>query len=479
MRRPFRTSLRPVESIESTTGLSLSTKEDFSSPAIGDQRMDKQPTISTITAFIKLTEADFEKQSEYAFSAFPVLGTKIDTVVTRLKELEHKFKEKGYNISSLRIATNPFCTWLLQNDNFVLAERLEFLDSLLQRHGIFGCSLGPAKNVSELACVRQIIAASEKFHCFFTLDGKDFAGASKAIEVIYDISSLDPLGLANTRFCVAAKTCQPWNPFFPMAYYDEQIEEMETTIASEHEVSTERERNHHGLVVRFAIGLENGYLTHHLLNMSGCIENIDTVFRQGMIEALMPIQQISENFCSIYTRNGRDDAKSMRKIKEIDNAFYGTMIHALFPPGLDLDYLASSQSGMPLSKLPTPMRFMGIDTTIRFPFKTSSLVLTLECLKDIDEFGDCETFVACTAIRNVLQSLDGIHSTGFCGISLPVCSDVRFIELIESATSPRHLLNITSVCGNGVDMVCDLRFYKILGVVLTVLISMKKNRDSQ
>lgn len=452
MRHRFRPYLRTLESFESAaSSLSAGTLDLALSPFEEIGNLPK-PTIRTITAFIKLTEADFNEKSDYAFSSFPILGAKIDEVVARLKELESKYKDEGYKVSSLRIATNPFGTWLLQSDEFVLAERLEFLESLLQRHGIFDCCLGPAKNIKELSCVRQIIAASEKFHCFFLLDANDPPGAHAAQEVIYDISSLHPKGLANMRFCVAAKTCGPWNPSFPIAYYAE-VRDGASNGTSKPPDGQERQ-NSDNLEFRFAVGLENGQLVDHLLHLSGCIEKLDTVFRQGMVQALIPIQNIADAFCS-SSMDIEDDANKIGRIKEIDDAFHDVMVHALFSPGLEHDCHSPSHNEHASSRLIVTKRFMGIDPTIEFPSKTGSFVQTLERLVDVDEFGDAKTFEACDAVKKVLDRLEGIRTTGYCGISLPVCSDPRFVELIESTTSLHHVLTVATACTNGLDMVRD------------------------
>ena len=50
--------------------------------------------------------------------------------------------------------------------------------------------------------------------------------------------------------------------------------------------------------------------------------------------------------------------------------------------------------------------------------------------------------------------MECIRSTGFCGLDIPVCSDRRFVQLIESSICPRRLINILPVCANGIDMVC-------------------------
>ena len=442
--RPPLPTIDSRNSLES--GCSLSNKtEDLPSTTVEDVSCKTmKPKIRTITAFIKLTEFDFLEKSEYALSMFPSLKAKIEAVVDGLKDIELQYQEEGYIVESLRIATNPFGVWLLQNDEFVLADRLEFLDSLLHRHGIFGCCLGPAKNIKELACVRQIIASSEKFHCFFMLNANDLAGAHEAKEMVYNISSLNSKGLANFRFAVAAKTCKPWNPCFPVAYYEEEEKKEET--GTEEEI----DRHHRRFDVRFAIGLENSSIVKLLLRKSGTIEKIDTIFRQGMVEALIPIQQIANAFCSTDDTQSKKNGKHGNTIKDLDSVFRDAMIHALFPPGIAHNCSNRIHNGVQ----PTSFRFMGIDTTIHFPFKTSSFVSALECLDEIDEFGEYGTIAACTAISKVLQSMECIRSTGFCGLDIPVCSDKRFVRLIESSISPRHLINILPVCANGIDMVC-------------------------
>ena len=443
--RPPLPTIDSKNSLESGCSLSTSNRtEHLSSTTVEDvARKTTKPKIRTITAFIKLTEFDFLEKSDYTLSMFPSLKAKIDAVVDGLKDLEIKYQEDGYIVESLRIATNPFGVWLLQNDEFVLADRLEFLGSLLHRHGIFGCCLGPAKNTNELACVRQIIASSEKFHCFFMLKANDHVGAHEAKEMVYDISSLNSQGLANFRFAVAAKTCKPWNPCFPVAYYEEEEKQ-------EEEASTGEEIDHRRFDVRFAIGLENSSIVKLLLRKCGTIENIDTIFRQGMVEALIPIQQIATNFCSTDDTQSKKNGKHGNTIRDLDKIFRDVMVHVLFPPGIAHSCSNHIHNGVQ----PISFRFMGIDTTVHFPFKTSSFVSALECLDEIDEFGECGTIAACTAISKVLQSMECIRSTGFCGLDIPVCSDRRFVQLIESSICPRRLINILPVCANGIDMVC-------------------------
>jgi hypothetical protein len=221
------------------------------------------------------------------------------------------------------------------------------------------------------------------------------------------------------------------------------------------------------MVVPFAIGLGNGNLTEHLLKQCHSAHDIETVFRKGMMDALLPIQTIADRFCSkVKNSKGR---KSIQAIAEIDRSFQDVFEDSLLPPGIDHnnndDNSSTREESGPLSSVV----FKGIDTTVGNPCTTTSgatasgsFLRALEAIESIDEFGDRETFAVCAAIRSVLEKPgEGISTTGFCGISLPMGSDPRFAELIESSSPNAEMktnwalpfLTIASVCGNGMDLV--------------------------
>jgi len=458
------------------------------------QRRPPKPTIHTITAFVELTDDDFREDSEQAVSfeeslstqtefekvtekevvlSFPLLAAKVKEVANKLRELKRAYEFEGYSVHSVGIATNPFGDWLLKNQDFVVGDRLLCLDALLQTCGISRCCLGPARTLSELNLVRAVLELSERFHCCFLLDASDSEAACEVTDTIYDLSSLVG-GQANTRFGVASKTCKAWNPFFPVAYWEPLDKRTRKRNNNARKRSFGGCRKTDGLVVPFAIGLGNGNLTEHLLNECHSAHDMETIFRKGMVDALLPIQAIADNFCSkVKNSKGR---KSLHAIAEIDRSFRDVFEDSLLPPGIDHnndnddnDNDNDNSSTRDEIKPRSSVVFKGIDTTVGNPCTTTSgatasgsFVRALEAIESIDEFGDRETFVVCAAIRSVLEKPHkDISTTGFCGISLPMGSDPRFAELIESSSPNAEMktnwalpfLTIASVCGNGMDLV--------------------------
>jgi uncharacterized protein len=408
-----------------------------------------RPTIRTITAFLALFPSDFQDGTEYELASFPKLEAKLTPIITGLKVLKKTYQQAGYEVQTLRLATNPFGEWLVEtseDDCFVDQKRLNALDHLLTRHGIFACGVGPAKSRHELACCRQIVGTSDKFSCSFMISNSNNVDcAERAAQTIYDISTLHPKGLSNFQFCVAAKTCQPWIPFFPIAYHvaDEQ-DQYETPTSS---------------IVRFAIGLENGPLVRQLLRDCQSIAHIDTMFRHGYTQALLPIQEIAQSFATITTKS--EDPKTA--IEKIDSDFqeilFSTVLTSLYPD-VAAD-LAKNDACLPKhadGSNPCQFQFVGIDTSINPSLEedAGSVAGAMECLAEVQRFGGPGTMGAAAAITRVIQSLEGIQRTGYCGLMLPVCEDRRLAELASTSSPPLsivQLLNVSSVCGVGVDTV--------------------------
>jgi uncharacterized protein len=428
-------------------------------------------TIRTITAFVPLFHSDFQDETDYELASFPKLEAKLTPVIQGLKVLEATYQQAAYTVQTLRLATNPFGEWLVEktkDDCFVLQKRLIALDQLLSRHGIFACGLGPAKTSQELSCCRQIVRTSDKFSCSVMIpNSNNVTYAEKAAQTIYDISTLQNDGLANFQFCVAAKTCQPWIPFFPIAYH--QVDELDQKDSS--------------TVVRFAIGLENGPFVRQLLQDCQSIANIDTIFRHGYTQALLSIQEIAESFDNVKTTK----PASRSVIEKIDSDFQEILFENLLPdlcPEMAADLAKSDQTTSNINQKINSIRhsnnnshnshpyrflFVGIDTSVNpsLDLTTGSVASALECLAEVQQFGGPGTMAAAAAITRVLQSVKGIRRTGYCGLMMPVCEDRRLAELSSTTTttttttsSPSpptlsivHLLNISSVCGVGVDTV--------------------------
>lgn len=274
--------------------------------------------VRTITAFVSFTGSDFHVPSDGSASSALGLATKIFTAVEMLSTVKKALTTANhdYEVQTMRIATNPFGEWMIDidsennnnennnsNENHpeskkrkllhtqsidtkVALDRLNMLVTLLKEHDIQLCAVGPAQSKEELEQLcSKIVQSSPIISCSADLQAADVETAKLAARVIKDIgigSNASGHGLDNFRFCVTAACCKPFIPFFPAA-----------KSSSHSTINTSNcENNICNIdgVVGFALGLENGSLLLKLLQEAGSIANISTVFKDGMAEALKPLQ---------------------------------------------------------------------------------------------------------------------------------------------------------------------------------------------
>jgi uncharacterized protein (UPF0210 family) len=346
--------------------------------------------VRTVTAFVNLRPSFFPKDPSPSLE----LRLHIEQCAEVLQRVQLELENEGYEVQTVRIATNPFGEWLHDGGNpsqmtKTASHRLDLLASLLAEHDIQFCSVGPADTLEEITTLcPQIIASSPFFSCSANVTG--LKSATAASQCIVTISKLDEApylagGMGNFRFCAAA-SCQPFIPFFPAAKSFLQ--------------------NDNGLV-GIALGLENGALAKCLLKESKSIESIKTVFRNGVASTLQPLQAVSE-----------------KVLKELNCPYLG--IDSSLNPSLDTGG------------------------------SVAEAIETLEEVRG--NFGGRGTLAAAAAITTSLQSLPGIKLTGYCGLMLPVCEDRRLSELASMDDQARRLrvsdiLSVSSVCGVGIDTI--------------------------
>ncbi|KAL9179598.1 hypothetical protein ACHAXT_008888 [Thalassiosira profunda] len=363
--------------------------------------------IRTITAFVTLHPDDFAKSDDVAFTA---LTGKIDWCNDILRTLEKSLTNAGYEVQTVRIATNPFGEWIYgrseppptktaKGTDGRIARRLAQLDDLLSEKGINFCSLGPSLNAEDTVAVcPDIVAYSGKFSCSANIEAGDDAAASaraaaKCMKMISTLGSEGESGdvshiaggLGNFRFCAAS--CVETVPFFPGA----------KALSDPNTIS-------------FAIGLENGGFACTLLEEAKSISNIKGVFDTKMSAALMPIERIC-----------------LKVAREIDYS----------------------------------VKYLGIDTSLNPSLdEGGSVADAIECLEEVrGAFGGTGSLAAAAAITTSLQSIPDVITTGYRGLMLPVLEDRRLAELALASTRSKDaltiqkLLCISSVCGVGIDTV--------------------------
>jgi len=350
--------------------------------------------VRAVTSFLCLKPDDFISRADKDPGSPSPLQTKISKYATFLKQTEQILKDAGYEVQTLRIATNPFGEYLAPASEIdTLKKQLAELDDALQTNSIGFFALGPATNPTEVDCCRHIVSTSNRLSCSAELSsGNDVMMAKKAAECMKIISQLDAAphlknGLGNFQFCATA-CCKPYIPFFPAARSTSLLDSLDS------------EKD----VIPFALGLENGNLAQRLLSETKSIGNISTTFRDGMAAALTPLASICES-------------------------------------------IANGSSGK--------IKFVGIDTSLNPSLEEGgSAVVAIEKIDVVEKFGGRGSIAVAAEITKALKSLPGVQNVGYSGLMLPVCEDRRLAELASAGEiDTTRLLAISSVCGVGLDTV--------------------------
>ena len=360
--------------------------------------------IRTITAFVRLDGGDMTQDGR--------LERKIGACNAALRSLESSLTGIGFEVQTVRIATNPFAEWLTRDGSGgggpppakrakddgleVVRARLSRLDALLEEHGIQFFSCGPSNDPDDtLRVCPAIVAASGRFCCSADVSADGVESARAAAGCIRAISTMEggehlAGGLGNFRFCAAS--CVESVPFFPGGRAPAGLPDGEVGIA---------------------VGLENGGFMRTLLGEAGSVVDAQRVLHSRLAEELAPIQEI----CGGYKPRGDDGDIAVK--------------------------------------------FFGIDTSLNPSLdEGGSVAAALEALEEVrGAFGGTGSLAAAAAVTRAIQSVPGIANTGYSGLMLPVLEDRRLAELANSGgdagegLSIQQLLCISSVCGVGIDTV--------------------------
>lgn len=349
--------------------------------------------IRTITAFTSLTPSDFSNECLK-------LSTKIQHCRSLLQDVETSLTTAGYTVQTLRIATNPFDEWLIDERHQLIEHRLQALTAELQTHDIHFCSLGCTSKYVTIC--PQILQYSIRLSCSANMPPADVTHARRLADTIRQISNCDSKGLTNFRFAVVA-AITPFHPFFPAA------------------------SGHIDMTCGFAIGLENGHLLRMLLRTAKRLDAIQPLMRQQ----LQPLYQPIDDLCHSHS-------SSCCQYLGIDPSFNPSLDNA------QGDKESVSWGGSVVAAIEQ----LHLQETFDRP--PESL------------FGQHGTVAIVAELTQGLQTLD-IRRIGFQGLMLPVLEDKRLAYHVATSTQnhyPREqslsiskLLTISSVCGVGVDTV--------------------------
>jgi uncharacterized protein (UPF0210 family) len=148
----------------------------------------------------------------------------IESAIEFLQRARKKYEEQGYEIQTVRIATQPFSQYLNGKSRVDAIADLKKIDELLSARNVI-LSIGPVINTDRhdtdfASWAVQLIKETKNISFSVTVAserGIHTQTALTAAEAIVAISKAGPGGEGNFRFTAAAN-CPP-GPFFPAAYH--------------------------------------------------------------------------------------------------------------------------------------------------------------------------------------------------------------------------------------------------------------------
>ena len=188
--------------------LSLSCLIAFSSLPLAAQ--NAKPRVRALTAFVRIDSTHFESQ--------------IGEALTMLRDAKRAYEQRGYDVQTIRITTQPFSKIIQGLSETESAQFFHALDALAARES-FIPNIGPAMlnptdppRPDQLA---RILAQNEQLESSIVVaqeDGVRWPAVRTAARVMKYLSEHTPHSDGNFRF-VATAMLGPYGPFFPGSFH--------------------------------------------------------------------------------------------------------------------------------------------------------------------------------------------------------------------------------------------------------------------
>lgn len=202
-------SRREILTLLGALGLPLSTMTDLLA-ASNDKFASKPVRVRTITAGLELSP-----RGE---------SPRIESTLDFLADAKRALVNAGYEVQTLRLATNPWLAGLSPGDRQQLLARVRELDKMVAERGVI-LSIGPVltddrSDDSLPQWSSELIATTRSTHHSVVIaseSGVHGAAAATAAQVIAKLGTLDG-GVANFRFAASANI-PAGTPFFPVGWH--------------------------------------------------------------------------------------------------------------------------------------------------------------------------------------------------------------------------------------------------------------------
>lgn len=300
-------------------------------------------------------------------------------------------QQKGYEVQSIRIVTNPFGEYLDLTDMDTAKADLAYLKQLLLQLNDSGLrirfAIGEAKTAQEIEMLPELIAdygdlcnacVNVELDSNGILDNKVLLQSAKIVKRIAQITSR---GEGNFNFTVNFN-CKPFIPYFPAGYHRSELPNS------------------------FVIGFETPDLLVSVLKNIPKAEH--NVFFEQCYQAMSQALQYH--------------------VDQVLDAIQSTALSGNF-------------------------QFAGIDSSAA-PSKNCASMTQVYELLGVPFFGASGTVEASSLLTKVFKSVKNVPLVGFSGLMLAVVEDTGLAQGTEkSQYDIRALLTYSAVCGIGLDTV--------------------------
>jgi uncharacterized protein len=208
--RDSMTSRRQILTLLGALGFPLSTMTDVLA-ASNDKFASKPVRVRTITAGLELSP-----RGE---------SPRLESTLAFLADAKQTFVNAGYEVQTLRLATNPWLASASSSDRAQLLARVRELDKIVTERGVI-LSIGPVLTEDRAddslpQWSNDLIATTQSTHHSVVIAserGVHSAAAAVAAQVMTKLARTLDGGVANFRFATAANI-PAGTPFFPVGWH--------------------------------------------------------------------------------------------------------------------------------------------------------------------------------------------------------------------------------------------------------------------
>ncbi len=179
--------------------------------ASADDHVQDRPKVRAITAFVRLTPSDYQRE--------------LSETVEALNFVRRKFQQAGWDVQTVRITTQPFPEFVR---GLPKAKALDFLLELdnLAAAGSYEFNIGPAMmqdsdDPSMMDLAAEFLARAKGTNSSAVIaaeDGIHWETIHRAAHLVKYLADNTPRGQGNFNFAAIAMV-SPYGPFYPASYH--------------------------------------------------------------------------------------------------------------------------------------------------------------------------------------------------------------------------------------------------------------------